>query len=82
MQYVVGVSATITAGGAAFAAGYARRGFQEARASHRLLTGDDDVETDQGVVGRLDDVEELAEETEREVGEVKRALHQKDLLEP
>jgi hypothetical protein len=74
IQYVVAASASITALGAVGAAGYARKGFYEARASHRILTGEDDVEGDHGVVGRLDGVEDEVAAAEEEIDELRERL--------
>lgn len=42
-------------------ANWARQARNEARTSHRILTGEQAVEGDDGLVGRVDEVEEMAE---------------------
>lgn len=74
LQVIIGAASITTAAGAVWAARYAKKGFIEARASHRILTGEDEVESDDGLVGRVDDLEVDVVEVEEDVEELEQKI--------
>ena len=59
---------------ATIAAGAALRAASDARASRRILTGEDAVETDDGLVGDVETLQETARAAEREAARAHRRL--------
>ncbi|GGL57981.1 hypothetical protein GCM10009039_15220 [Halocalculus aciditolerans] len=57
-QVVVGASSIVTAGAAVGGARWAREAAGDARLSRRVLVGETDVESDDGLVGRVRDLED------------------------
>lgn len=85
VQFVVAVAATVTAAAACFGARWMYESAKYGRASYRYLSGEPDVEGDDGLVGRLDEVEDTAEYAvdlaEGNEQDVARAHHRLDNLD-
>lgn len=64
----VGATASMVAAGAAL------RAANDARMSRRILTGEDEVETDDGLVGEVEELRETARGAEREAARAHRRL--------